>query len=53
MGSGNDAQRAIRFREIVEHPDRITDPVAFLVSNGATIRVKGWPQFDWGWRNGH
>ena len=40
VGSGNDAQRAIRFREIVEHPNGITDRVAVLVCSGATIRVQ-------------
>ena len=40
MRSGNDAKRAVLLGEIIQHPDRIANPVAAFVRDRTHIRVQ-------------
>jgi hypothetical protein len=38
---GNHARRAVLHGEVVQHPDRVADPVAGLIGDGARVDMQG------------
>src|SRR5260370_42551453 len=40
MRTGNHPRGAVSLREIVQHPDRVADPVSFRVRHRAAVRVQ-------------